>query len=97
MLASLEMLTSEDTMLAIVRRLLIQHRYRNFRLENFIELLRPLLVDNIDLGQVWAQNIDYLNYLNILFLGLRFLVQKWRNPKPFGRKDGGPSPFGAAE
>jgi hypothetical protein len=67
MLASLEMLTSEDTMLAIVRRLLIQHRYRNFRLENFIELLRPLLVDNIDLGQVWTL-INCNIYSSMFFL-----------------------------
>uniref|UniRef100_A0A1I8B8W3 Peptidase_M1 domain-containing protein n=1 Tax=Meloidogyne hapla TaxID=6305 RepID=A0A1I8B8W3_MELHA len=44
----------ELTMLGIIQRLLVQQRYRHFRLEHLDELLRPLLVDSIDIGQVFT-------------------------------------------
>ena len=59
LLHSLELLTNEDTLLTVVRRLLSQQRYRNFRLEHFTELLRPLVVDNIDLGQVSGKHLKF--------------------------------------
>lgn len=52
MLNSLEILTNERTLLDILHRLLIQQRYRNFHFDHFRDLLRPILLDNIDLGQV---------------------------------------------
>ncbi|CAK5083891.1 unnamed protein product [Meloidogyne enterolobii] len=55
-LNSIERLTnkSELTMLGIIKRLLVQQRYRHFRLEHLDELLRPLLIDSIDIGQVFT-------------------------------------------
>uniref|UniRef100_A0A914MUR7 Uncharacterized protein n=1 Tax=Meloidogyne incognita TaxID=6306 RepID=A0A914MUR7_MELIC len=41
-------------MLGIIKRLLVQQRYRHFRLEHLDELLRPLLIDSIDIGQVFT-------------------------------------------
>ncbi|CAK5029290.1 unnamed protein product [Meloidogyne enterolobii] len=53
---SIEHLTnkSELTILGIIKRLLVQQRYRHFRLEHLDELLRPLLIDSIDIGQVFT-------------------------------------------
>ncbi|KAF7634056.1 Peptidase_M1 domain-containing protein [Meloidogyne graminicola] len=56
----------ELIMLSIIQRLLIQQRYRHFRLEHLDELLRPLLIDNIDIGQVftfWFKNGGIPNLL----------------------------------
>jgi len=47
-------------MLGIIKRLLVQQRYRHFRLEHLDELLRPLLIDSIDIGQVLIVNFKYL-------------------------------------
>ncbi len=53
MLQSLESVTGEEALLDKIRYVVRQQRYRAFTLENFLDLLRGSLVDNIDLGQVF--------------------------------------------
>ncbi|KAL3121176.1 hypothetical protein niasHT_002171 [Heterodera trifolii] len=53
MLNSLEQIAGEKVFLQTIRRLITQQRYRSFSLGQFVDLLRPHLVDSIDLGQVF--------------------------------------------
>jgi hypothetical protein len=52
MLESLETVLGESTITDKVKILLRRYRYRNFHFTQFLDLLKPYIVDKIDLSQV---------------------------------------------